>query len=311
MKISCIIVTYNRLPLLQECIAAVKNQTQPVDSIYIIDNQSTDGTSDYLQTLKDDHSFIIVKLPENRGGAGGFSEGIRKAVMDGCDWVWVMDDDTIPTVNALEELVKGTTVSDLVGYVCSKVVWKDDMLHKMNIPDFNSRNNVEFPLNYYTYLADVLLVKSASFVSLLINSKVVKEVGLPIKEFFIWGDDLEYTTRIFNKGYLCLYADKSIVLHKTEANYVSDIKTAPSSAAWKFYYGFRNAVFLRRAKKKNIVVFFFYALNAYRRNKRKLKKRQEEEGKKAFAKALKKAFWDSLSFHPQIEYLSDKDIYKP
>ena len=106
MKISCIIVTYNRLPLLQECIAAVKNQTQPVDSIYIIDNQSTDGTSDYLQTLKDDHSFIIVKLPENRGGAGGFSEGIRKAVMDGCDWVWVMDDDTIPSSTALEELVK-------------------------------------------------------------------------------------------------------------------------------------------------------------------------------------------------------------
>ena len=36
----------------------------------------------------------------------------------------------------------------------------------------------------------------ASFVSLFIPSHVVYDVGLPIREFFIWADDLEYTTAL-------------------------------------------------------------------------------------------------------------------
>jgi glycosyltransferase involved in cell wall biosynthesis len=51
MKINCVIVTYNRLSLLKECISALKNQTYKINKIYIINNNSTDGTSDYLQEL--------------------------------------------------------------------------------------------------------------------------------------------------------------------------------------------------------------------------------------------------------------------
>ena len=178
MKINCVIVTYNRLSLLKECISALKNQTYKINKIYIINNNSTDGTSDYLQELIADSQFVIINLPQNIGGAGGFSEGIKRVVLDGCDWAWIMDDDTIPMNNALEELVKGTTVAKNVGYVCSRVVWTDGMIHKMNIPRFDCENKQHLPINYYSNLADVLLIRAASFVSLLINSKAVREVGV-------------------------------------------------------------------------------------------------------------------------------------
>ena len=38
--------------------------------------------------------------------------------------------------------------------------------------------------------------EQATFVSLLLRAATVQKVGLPIKEFFIWGDDIEYTRRI-------------------------------------------------------------------------------------------------------------------
>ncbi len=60
MKINCVIVTYNRLSLLKECISALKNQTYKINKIYIINNNSTDGTSDYLQELIADSQFVIV-----------------------------------------------------------------------------------------------------------------------------------------------------------------------------------------------------------------------------------------------------------
>lgn len=307
MKINCVVVTYNRVELLKENIEALKGQTYPLDKIFIIDNHSTDGTGDYLKQFAGDKQMEIITLPENIGGAGGFSRGMKEAVLDGGDWVWVMDDDTIPTPTALEELVKGTTVTDNVGYVCSKAVWTDGMVHKMNIPVFSNayRSKMFLPMNYYTNIADVFLVQSASFVSLLVSAEAIREVGLPISEFFIWGDDTHFTSLVFKKGYTCLYADKSIVVHKTDTNYLSELTTAPAGAAWKFYYGTRNNAYLRRIKKGNYLSFLFSTLNAYRRSMRRINKRKGND-KAAFKKAVRKGTWDGLTFYPKTEYLPAK-----
>ena len=117
--INCVVVTYNRLSLLQENILALKQQTFPLHKIFIINNCSTDGTHEFLDSLSSDFQMEIIHLPENKGGAWGFYEGIKQAVLAGCDYVWIMDDDTIPTKNALEELTKGLSLSDRIGFVCS------------------------------------------------------------------------------------------------------------------------------------------------------------------------------------------------
>lgn len=280
----------------------LRKQTYPINKIFIINNNSTDETSEYLQALEKDDQFNIVSLPQNVGGAGGFSEGVKKAVLSGCEWVWMMDDDTIPKSNALEELVKGIQAIENVGYICSKVIWTDGSIHQMNVPSFDVYNKKRLPINYYSNLADVLLVKTASFVSLLVSSKVVYEVGLPIKEFFIWGDDTEFTLRIRQRGYICLYAGQSIVTHKTTTNYVSQLQTAPIEAMWKFEFGFRNETYLRR-QKKNSIIFLFSTLNAYRRASRHLSKREKSD-KKKFLKSIRKGFWKGLFFRPKIEYIS-------
>ena len=123
--INCVVVTYNRLNLLQENILALKQQTFPLHKIFIVNNCSTDGTHEFLDSLSNDSQMEIIHLPENKGGAWGFYEGIKQAVLAGCDYVWIMDDDTIPTKNALEELTKGLSLSDRIGFVCSKVIWME------------------------------------------------------------------------------------------------------------------------------------------------------------------------------------------
>ena len=51
MKFAVTIVTYNRLELLKECVKQVLSQTVPFSYICIVDNNSTDGTSKYLDQL--------------------------------------------------------------------------------------------------------------------------------------------------------------------------------------------------------------------------------------------------------------------
>ena len=51
MKFGVIIVTYNRLALLKECVSCVLSQTEPFSNICIVDNHSSDGTADWLKNL--------------------------------------------------------------------------------------------------------------------------------------------------------------------------------------------------------------------------------------------------------------------
>ena len=91
----------------------------------------------------------------------------------------------------------------------------------MNLPAILPSFNRSIPFNFYDS-DGLLLIETCSFVSLLINVKAVKQVGLPYKEFCIWGDDQEYTRRITKASYLGLYCIDSIVLHKTPVNYFPD-----------------------------------------------------------------------------------------
>ena len=75
-KIYVVIVTYNRLNLLIQCIAAVRDQTLAPHGIVIVDNASTDGTAEAIKGLaREDKRLTHLRLEENGGGAGGFGFG--------------------------------------------------------------------------------------------------------------------------------------------------------------------------------------------------------------------------------------------
>lgn len=297
MKIIAVIVTYNRLTLLKEAVEAVLGQTYSLDSLIVIDNNSNDGTAEYLDSLDDKH-LVIHHIPENLGGAGGFSYGIREAVASGAEWVWIMDDDTIPSPTALEELVNVQKSYPEAGYLSSRALWTDGNMHVMNCQWMPDRSVV----NSHTPIDKPVAIHSASFVSLLINVVAVKDVGLPYKEFFIWCDDSEYTSRIHNAGYDCYYVGKSIVQHKTVTNYMPSYSDAPVETAWKFYYNMRNNVFIRKKKYRNPIVAMVKILNYYRLELHHLSKRQEPD-REVFRKELKRGFRDGLRFDANIEYV--------
>ena len=260
-SVCAVVVTYNRKNLLIECLEALQKQTRPIQGIYLIDNASTDGTPELLlekgyiaelppKDLKEpwEKEFEIknltdgapikmhyVRMHENTGGAGGFYEGVKRGYRKGYDWLWLMDDDTIPSGDALHFMLeKVNNFKDFnIGFVCSKVLWSDKTPHIMNIPSVKASVN-GIPFNLYEDKG-ILLVESASFVSLLINSKTVEKVGLPIKDFFIWADDVEYTLRITKNNLLGFYVKDSIVIHKTKENY-----SASNVYDWRYYYNVRN-----------------------------------------------------------------------
>ncbi len=292
-KVAVIVVTYNRKELLIENINALLKQTYKNLDILVIDNHSTDGTKMAIQSYIDKNKIIYVDTGANLGGAGGFQYGIKYAAKRNYYSVWVMDDDCIPTATALEELMKiDKKLDGNYGFLSSKTLWKDKTICTMNVQRRTLTKNI---MNFSN---PVIKCSLASFVSLLIPTKVVKKVGLPIKEFFIWTDDWEYTRRI-SKQYPCYVVSRSIVIHKSASNVGANIATDSSKRINRYYYLYRNDVYLYR--REGYKGFLYELLRLTDHTVRVIFKAKDHKLNRL--NAIFKGTCAGLKFKPAIEYL--------
>ena len=223
--------------------------------VLIVDNASTDNTQEWIRTTYDENPQVFyVHMEENTGGAGGFHYGMKWAVTHNYKYVWVMDDDCMPEPDALEKLMKADGILEgKYGYLSSVVLWKDGTESKMNRQKIK-KNYYE---NVHLLKHSIIQVEQSTFVSLLIPIKTIKKVGLPIKEFFIWGDDIEYTRRIaVRNGLPCYMVGNSTVLHAMKENTGSNIATDIPERIDRYKYAFRNENYLYR--QEGIKGFCYY-----------------------------------------------------
>lgn len=291
MKILALIVTYNRLDLLKECICALRKQIYKDFDFLVIDNASTDETLQFLQKENISH----IHLDKNTGGAGGFSRGFKEAVNKDYDYVWAMDDDTIPEKDCLQKFVQDSSkLNNDFGFLCSYIKWKDNEPCLMNIPTpclLKSSNDVAFALN------GLIRVKSASFVSIFIPIRIIKKYGLPIKEFFIWGDDVEYSQRI-SKYEKCYCDYKSVALHKMKSNNPTDIISDEPERIGRYKFAFRNrCVIARQDGIKGVII---NNLSVFYQVIKILKSKSSKKGKKILV--VISSWIRGQFFYPKIEY---------
>lgn len=187
-RVCAVVVTFNRKTLLRECLRALQAQTRSLDCIVVVNNASTDGTEELLSA--EFPALPEIRFPVNRGGAGGFAEGLRWAVAEGFDWIWVMDDDVRAVPDALEKLLAFGDYGDLI--VPRKLiggeplVWESVWDARRCVP-ITFRADVSFE-NGRPWVSTMF----ANFEGTLMRRVVVEKAGLPDERYFVGGDDTIY-----------------------------------------------------------------------------------------------------------------------
>jgi GT2 family glycosyltransferase len=293
-KIAAVVVTFNRLPKLKKVLASLEEQTRRPDLLVIVDNAATDGTGEWLREFvaQTPLQTDIVTLPENMGGAGGFSAGMARGYALDADYVWIMDDDGYPEPPALELLEKGLSdacaeLGPDVPFACSVVKYTDGSICEMNNPVTTwdwGRLKVK-GLNS-------VLVSQCSFVSVLIPRWVMEMYGLPYKEYFIWFDDAEYTQRITESCPGIQVLDSQVV-HDMGENKGVNFSSIDKKNAWKFAYGVRNEGSYR-LHHKGIISFMMFSLLLFR---------QMARGRvdKTLQLVMGKNLFKAICFNPKVD----------
>lgn len=225
-QIVALVVTRNRKLLLAEALAAVGAQTRTPDAVVVVDNASADGTPAMVRARFP--ATDLLALPHNTGGAGGFAAGLARALARGATAVWLMDDDTLPAPGALAALLaardRATGPDGPPPVVASRVVWTDGRDHPMNTPRTRP-----------SPVPGCARIRSASFVSVLVDAGAVRERGLPVADYFLWNDDFEYTLRLL-RGRTGLLCRDSVAVHRTA--------TPDFDVTARFFHEVRNKVWL-------------------------------------------------------------------
>lgn len=294
-KTIAVVVTHNRKELLGQCIDRLLRQEHVSCDVIIVDNASTDGTQEMVLHQYNVPEVIYVNTGENLGGAGGFQYGVKKAVLLGYQYVWIMDDDTLPEKNALYELFKtDKELNGKWGFLSSAAYWTDGSICRRNIP----KRNIFMRVGEKEYHKKYFLVKMSSFVSLLVKADVIKEVGLPIGEYFIWTDDYEYTGRISAK-YPCYMVPSSRVVHAMKIHTRVNFATDDIARIDRYRYFYRNDVHCYRqygcAGWMYIILKDIYTLVNIVLN--------SKGGRLDKIKVLYRGFRDGLHFKPDIEMI--------
>lgn len=246
-SVAAVVVTFNRKDLLIECLEALLRQTRPVDRIIIIDNASTDGTEELLQEHNYIHNALIsyVKLPENTGGAGGFHEGVKRAYDAGYDWIWLMDDDGLPEIHSLQNLLVHSNIKSIAAICCVVKSKQNNGNLAFTLPILDNKGK---PLLFkrkksIKSFQDLIELSDAGityqwgsfFNGVLVKSEVIKKAGNVDKRLFIWGDEVDFMFRLMKHGEVFTVLD-AVFTHPEQAN------TKPP--LWKIYYGFRNILYI-------------------------------------------------------------------
>lgn len=240
-RITAVVVTYNRKDLLARCIACLRAQKGAACDILVVDNASTDGTAQLLDTLAGP-DLTVHTAAQNLGGAGGFALGVDLAVQAGYDALWLMDDDTLPTEHALDALLDAAYSLPEFGWLSSRAVDPQGADQPMNRQRRTPYRDIEpdrAPANLP--IPSVM----ASFVSLFLPADTVRRFGLPIAEFFIWSDDWEYTRRI-SRSMPCFTVYQSVVVHAMNRSSIVSIAQDTPDRLPRYRYFYRNDVVLYR-----------------------------------------------------------------
>jgi len=225
-KISAISSNYATKGLLEKFVNNLLGAYENIE-IILVDNDSPDGSADFVQEKFGNNPKVILIRAKNNGLAAGYNLGLQKATGD---YYVFLGTDAFPTKDALEKMLEFMDEHADVGILTPKLYLRDGSV------DIDAHRGFPTPwtaLTHFTYL-DKVFPRSKLFNGysmgyldfnttqeidacishfMLVRPEVLHKVGKWDETFFLYGEDIDFCYRVKQVGYKIIYLGEVKVLH--------------------------------------------------------------------------------------------------
>ena len=211
MKIFVIIVTYNGKQWCDRCFTSLRESIVPVETI-VIDNASTDGTAIYIH----EHfpEVMLIENKENVGFGKANNQGMRYALDHGCDYVFLLNQDTWIKPNTLSIMLPNAEQHPECGIFSPMHIKADEKSLYIEIEDGKTDHaNTLLSDCYFQTLKDIYLFHYVNAAAWLIPRATLELVGGFDPIFFAYGEDDNYLQRLKYFGKYVGLIPKAQIIH--------------------------------------------------------------------------------------------------
>jgi GT2 family glycosyltransferase len=207
-----IIVTYNGLKWIDRCLESLRGSTVPLHTI-VVDNASTDGTADHVAARYPE--VELIRSPHNLGFGKGNNIGLRRALDDKADYVFLLNQDAWIEPAAIEILVarhRSNPAFGILSPVHLNADWKS--LEYIFSEFAGSGNTPGFYADLYAgSLKEVYPTRFVNAAAWLISAGCLQKIGGFNPVFPHYGEDNDYVNRVHNGGFEVGIVPASRVVH--------------------------------------------------------------------------------------------------
>ena len=232
-----IILNWNGLQDTLECLGSLVSCDYPNFNVIVVDNGSTDGSSD---TIRERYPEVhLIRNDRNLGFAAGNNEGIRRALDHGAEMVWLLNNDTVVEKSTLSQLVTAAMESQMIGlaspiiryydepeaiqFCGSYIDWENKRIVKMSDPVKD--NDLNMPICLWG-------------TALFIKRDLIEKIGYLNEKYFAYHEDEDYSMRAVMAGFRNIVEHRAIIYHKNSRS------TGSNDAPLQVFLRSRNLYFL-------------------------------------------------------------------
>lgn len=285
-KVFVIIVTYKGHEWYGKCFTSLRNSSYPVQTI-VIDNASNDGTVEYIR--ENFPEIHLIESKENLGFGKANNLGMRYALDHGCDYVFLLNQDTWIESNSIKDLIHIHMNYPKYGVLSPMHVSADKRSLYIEIED-GSTDHANSLLSdcYFQSFKDVYEFKYVNAAAWLISRNTLEIIGGFDPIFFVYGEDDNYLQRMEFHGIKLGLVPTIQIIHdhqESTANRTDEYlryraeqcKIVEYTNILKPLSNFKHMFYLYRKYIQNIILFnkegiqkFKYELSFFKKYKKQI-----------------------------------------
>ena len=232
------VLNWNSAPDTLACLDSISQLHYANYTVLVVDNASTD---DSVRQIRKAYPHLeILALKENLGYSGGNNRGIEFALAGNCDYVWLLNDDTVVAPDSLASLVSVATSEPAAGILGPKVYTSEEPQTILSAGATivngwraQSRGVGQTDRGQFDHMADVDVVSGCA---MLVSRRLIEQIGTLDESFFAYHEDVEWCYRAKQAGFRVLLVPQAHVWHP-------DTRRRDEYSAVVVYYMTRNTLF--------------------------------------------------------------------